>query len=83
MNKVTFFSESQIKGRVPRDFENARTEYAWSIMLDAEWCPIGEIPKNKCELGIVIIPKNDPNVDITRLREFCDKIAVIDRKSVV
>ena len=76
-SNIVFFSESNIRGKVPRDFENARTEFGWSIMLDADWCPIGETPKNKYELGIVIIPKNDPNVDITGLREFCDNVAVM------
>ena len=75
--KVVFFSESQIRGKVPRTFENARTEYAWSIALDAEWCPIGEEPLGKYDLGIVIIPKNNPNVDITKLRKWCGKIAVM------
>ena len=75
--KVIFFSESQIRGKVPRTFENARTEYAWSIALDAEWCPLGEEPLGKYDLGIVIIPKNNPNVDITKLREWCGKVAVM------
>tara|TARA_B100000085_G_scaffold233114_1_gene220475 strand:+ start:315 stop:1226 length:912 start_codon:yes stop_codon:yes gene_type:complete len=75
--KVVFFSESQIRGKVPRTFENARTEYAWSIALDAEWCPIGEEPLGKYDLGIVIIPKNNPNVDITKLRKWCGKIAIM------
>ena len=57
-SKVIFFSESNIKGKVPRDFENARTEFGWSIMLDAEWCPLNDIPKVlDYDLGIVIIPK--------------------------
>ena len=46
-------------------------------MLDADWCPIGETPKNKYELGIVIIPKNNPSVDITGLKEFCKNVAVM------
>ena len=71
--KIIFFSESQIRGKVPRDFENARTEFGWSAALDAEWCPIGEEPLGKYDLGIVIIPKNNPNVDITKLREWCGK----------
>ncbi len=44
-NSVIFFSESNIKGKVSRDFENARTEFGWSIMLDADWCPINQIPE--------------------------------------
>ena len=75
--KITFFSESQIRGKVPRDFENARTEFGWSAALDAEWCPIGQTPRDKCDLGIVIIPKNNPNVNIQTFRSYCDKVAVM------
>ena len=74
---VVFFSESPIKGRVPRDFENARTEYAWSIMLDAEWCPLNDSPNKKYDLGIVIIPKSNPNVDLERIKQYCDKVSVM------
>ena len=75
--KITFFSESQVRGKVPRDFENARTEFGWSIALDAEWCPIGQAPSDKCDLGIVIIPKNNPNINIQTFRSYCDKVAVM------
>ena len=75
--KVIFFSESNIKGRVPRDFENARTEFGWSIMLDAEWCPLNDSPTEKYDLGIVIIPKNNPRVDLYKYRLFCDKVSVM------
>ena len=74
---IVFFSESNIRGKLPRNFENARTEIAWAITLDAEWCPIGEEPLGKYDLGIVIIPKNNPNVDITKLRKWCGKIAIM------
>ena len=77
MNNIIFFSESPIKGRVPRDFENARTEYAWSIMLDAEWCPLNDSPNKKYDLGIVIIPKSNPNVDLERIKQYCDKVSVM------
>ena len=76
--KVVFFSESNIKGKVPRDFENARTEFGWSIMLDAEWCPLNDIPEVlDYDLGIVIIPKNNPQVDIDFFKEFCKNVAVM------
>ena len=78
MDKVIFFSESNIKGKVPRDFENARTEFGWSIMLDAEWCPLNDIPKVlDYDLGIVIIPKNNPQVDLDFFKEFCKNVAVM------
>ena len=75
--KVIFFSESGIKGKVPRDFENARTEFGWSIMLDADWCPLNDSPTEKYDLGIVIIPKNNPRVDLYKYRLFCEKVAVM------
>ena len=77
-SKVIFFSESNVKGKVPRDFENARTEFGWSIMLDAEWCPLNDIPKVlDYDLGIVIIPKNNPQVDLDFFKEFCKNVAVM------
>jgi len=76
--KVAFFSEQPgVVGKVPRTFEDQRTEISWGIMLDADWCLLNNIPTKKYDLGIVIIPKNKPNVDITKLREFCGKISVM------
>jgi len=75
--KVVFFSESQINGKVPRDFPNARTEYAWMMALDAPHYNINNIPNKKFDLGIVIIPKNNPNIDLDSFRECCDKVAVM------
>ena len=76
---IVFFSESNIRGKVPRNFENARTEIAWSLALGAEWCPIGQTPMEdeKYDLGIVIIPKNNPNINIQTFRSYCDKVAVM------
>ena len=76
-DKIIFFSESETFGKAPRDFEDARTEFSWSIMLDAEWCPIGVKPDKRYDLGIVIIPKNNPNVNIELFRQVCDKVAVM------
>tara|TARA_R110001592_G_scaffold355299_3_gene655772 strand:+ start:1714 stop:2634 length:921 start_codon:yes stop_codon:yes gene_type:complete len=77
--KVVFFSESQIKGDIPRNFPNARTEYAWMMALDAPHYNINEIPltDQKFDLGIVIIPKNNPNVDLESFKVCCDKVAVM------
>ena len=75
--KVVFFSESQINGKVPRDFSNARTEYAWMMALDAPHYNINNIPNEKFDLGIVIVPKNNPNVNLDLLRVCCDKVAVM------
>ena len=75
--KVVFFSESQVSGNIPRTFENARTEYAWMMALNAPHYNINNIPTEHFNLGIVIIPKNNPKVDLNKYRKICDKVAVM------
>ena len=75
--KIVFFSESQVNGKIPRDFDNARTEYAWMMALNAPHYNINNIPSEKFDLGIVIIPKNNPNIDLDSFRECCSKVAVM------
>ena len=53
--KVVFFSESGIVGKVDRKFPNARNDIAWSIMMNADWCPYGKTPTEKYDLGVVTI----------------------------
>ena len=75
--KVVFFSESGIVGKVDRTFPNARNDIAWSIMMDADWCPYSQMPTGKYDLGVVTIPKTKPNMDINSFRQWCDKIVVM------
>ena len=75
--RVVFFSESQVNGKIPRDFSNARTEYAWMMALDAPHYNINNIPTEKFDLGIVIIPKNNPNIDLDSFRSCCDKVTIM------
>ncbi|MBT7901200.1 MAG: hypothetical protein HN601_09705 [Candidatus Marinimicrobia bacterium] len=79
--KISFWSESQIAGKIQRDFENARTEYGWMIALDAQHHNLTTLPLfhhiEHYDLGIVIIPKNNPNVDLTKVKRVCDKVAVM------
>jgi len=75
--KVAFFSETGTNKRYPRDFPNARTEVAWCIALDAPMCALDVQPKEHFDLGIVIIPKNKPNISLDFIRGCCDKVAVM------
>ena len=75
--KIVFFSESQINGKIPRDFSNARTEYAWMMALDAPHFNIHSQVDGKYDLGIVIIPKTNPNINLDEIRKSCDKVAVM------
>ena len=75
--KIVFFSESQINGKIPRDFPNARTEYAWMMALDAPHFNVHSQVDGKYDLGIVIIPKTNPNINLDEIRKSCDKVAVM------
>ena len=75
--KVVFFSESGIVGKVDRTFPNARNDIAWSIMMDADWCPYGKQPTGHYDLGVVTIPKTKPNLDVDSFRKYCDKVVVM------
>ena len=80
--KIVFFSESQINGKIPRDFPNARTEYAWMMALDATHIPLPNVghfstTDEHFDLGIVIVPKTNPNIDLDEIRKSCDKVAVM------
>ena len=77
MDKIVFFSESGVMGKVPRNFENARTEYAWMLALDAPHYTLGTDLNEEFDLGIVIIPKSNPQVDLDFYRKNCKKVAVM------
>jgi hypothetical protein len=57
---IAFFSESTFDGKISRDFDNMRTEYAWYVALDSVHHCISQLhtlQDNQYDLGIVIIPK--------------------------
>ena len=75
--KVAFFSETGNNKKYPRDFPNARTEVGWCLALDAPMCALDVHPGEQFDLGIVIIPKTNPNVSLDFIRKSCDKVAVM------
>ena len=75
--KIAFFSETGGNQRYPRDFPNARTEVAWCLTLEAPMCALDVLPKEHFDLGIVIIPKNNPKVNLDFIRKCCDKVAIM------
>ena len=74
--KVAFFSEIGDNKRYPRDFPNARTEVAWCLALDAPMCALDVLPDEHFDLGIVLVPKTNPNVNLDFIRKCCDKVAI-------
>jgi hypothetical protein len=77
--KVAFFTEGTLKGKIPRDYENMRTDMAWLCALEADRIPfhLTHTITQKYDLGIIIIPKQNPNFDIEVFKNYCDKIAVM------
>ena len=76
--KIAYFTEMGFEGKIDRTtHNNMRTEFAWMSALDADHYNIHS-PKMKhdYDLGIVIVPKTNPEVNLSYLRKNCKKIAI-------
>jgi len=74
---IAFFTEMGFYGKISRNHDNMRTEFAWMCSLQADHYNINDTPVESYDLGIVIIPKKNPNFDIERLKVSCKKVAVM------
>ena len=76
--RIAFFTEMGFSGKISRTHDNMRTEFAWMCALNADHYPIGITPIEDYDLGIVIIPKKNPNFDIDNLKvNGCKQVAVM------
>ena len=75
--KIAFFTEGGYQGKVSRDNSNMRTDLAWVCSLEADHWNINQPPNQHYDLGIVIIPKNNPQFNLSELKQYCNKIAVM------
>ena len=75
--EIAFFTEMGFNGKVPRTHENMRTEFAWMVALAADHYNVNHTPDKKYDLGITIIPKKNPQFNLDNLRQYCDKVAVM------
>lgn len=75
--KIAFFTEMGFTGKVSRTHDNMRTEFAWMVALDADHFNYRQLPSSHYDLGIVIIPKKNPEFDINSLKSICKKVAVM------
>ena len=75
--EIAFFTEGNYQGKVSRDNLNMRTDLAWICSLEADHWNINESPNQQYDLGIVIIPKNNPQFELNKLKQYCNKIAVM------
>tara|TARA_B100001094_G_scaffold256799_1_gene256121 strand:- start:3665 stop:4615 length:951 start_codon:yes stop_codon:yes gene_type:complete len=87
--KIGVFTEGNYQGKVPRDYENIRTDMAWWCTLDAThhyWPNIQRLKNDLYDFGIIIIPKknkkylrNFPLVE--QMKRVCKKIAVMQEST--
>tara|TARA_R110002012_G_scaffold321280_1_gene548488 strand:+ start:1735 stop:2625 length:891 start_codon:yes stop_codon:yes gene_type:complete len=75
--EIAFFTEMGFTGKIPKTHENMRVEFAWMCALKADHYNVSSTPPQQYDLGIVIIPKKNPNFDINDLKKTCKKIAVM------
>ena len=67
---ICFVSQNSHIGKLPRDFANCRTEFAWQITLNADHYPIDYILSKSSkdipqyDLVIVLLPKNLENYEL-------------------
>ena len=83
--KICFVSQNGHSGKLPRDFPNCRTEFAWQITLNADHFPIQYLIDNKDNVSgydvvIVILPKKLETIDTIRL---LDVVKAIGKKVTV
>jgi len=74
---IAFFTEMGFTGKISRTHENMRVEFAWMCALKADHWNINSKPNDNYDLGVIIIPKNNPKFDINSLKPYCNKIAVM------
>jgi hypothetical protein len=75
--KIAFFTEGNYQGKVSRDNLNMRTDLSWICSLEADHWNINQSPNQQYDLGIVIIPKKNPQFDLNKIKQYCNKTAVM------
>ena len=85
--KIGFFSEAGYEGKVPRNYDNMRTDVAWVCALGATHHPIPKLrrlPNNSYDVGVMILPKNRkplldwfPNSVLDNYRRVCKKVTIM------
>ena len=85
--RIGFFSEAGYEGKVPRNYDNMRTDVAWVCALDATHHPIAKLRSlsdNLYDVGVMILPKNRkplldwfPNSVLKEYRRVCKKVTIM------
>ena len=81
---VGFFTEGGFEGKIPKDYNNMRTDAAWMYLTDATHHPlfkINTLSDNTYDVGVMILPKKRRMyMDFPLLEEYrrvCKKVTVM------
>ena len=81
---VGFFTEGGFEGKIPKDYNNMRTDAAWMYLTDATHHPlfkINTLSDNTYDVGVMILPKKrQMYMDFPLLEEYrrvCKKVTVM------
>jgi len=78
MDKIAFFTETIFEGKVPRTDLNLRVPQSWMASLDSYHYNLSSTNiTEKYDLGIIIIPKKLVNFDISYIKQYCNKVAIM------
>jgi hypothetical protein len=74
--KIAFFTEGGFTGIIPRNDGNLRVPQSWMASLNAYHYNIHNpnIDTNY-DLGIIIIPKKNPQFNLDNIKQFCNQIS--------
>jgi hypothetical protein len=74
---ICFISQNGHVGKIPRNFQNCRTEFAWQIALNADHLSFDYICQNKVptyDLAIIILPKKLEIINTNQILDICKSI---------
>lgn len=75
--KIAFFTEMEFNGQVSRTHSNMRTEFAWMATLRADHYNINSRIQEEYDLGIVILPKQNPTFSIEHIKDKCTQLGIM------
>ena len=79
--KIAFFTEGGFRGVVPRDDSNLRVPQSWMAALNANHYNIHNPHiSNNYDLGIIIIPKKNPQFNLEIIKQFCNKVSFMQEE---
>lgn len=87
--KIAFFTEGGYIGNVPRNNPNMRTDQAWICALEAVHYPVTQLPEEKFDVGVVIVPKEssrqylaDNNYPLLEnIKKSCSKVLIMQEST--